>query len=105
MPGTGCATGNSLGTSCGVVALLHSCNDRSLILLAEGLNMQATQAAGEIVTDPQLLESLLRSIGHKPGENVASFEALIQVTSLPGSYENPHVVAFRTRPADSCVGN
>lgn len=92
-------------TSYGVVALLHSCNDRSLILLAEGLNMQATQAAGEIVTDPQLLESLLRSIGHKPGENVASFEALIQVTSLPGSYENPHVVAFRTRPADSCVGN
>jgi len=92
-------------TSFGVVALLRGCSDRSLILLAEGLNMQATQAAGEMVTDPQLLESLLRSIGHKTGENVTPFEALIQVTSLPGSYENPHVVAFRTRPSDSCVGN
>jgi hypothetical protein len=92
-------------TSYGVVALLRGCSDRSLILLAEGLNMQATQAAGEMVTDPQLLESLLRSIGHKTGENVTPFEALFQVTSLPGSYENPHVVAFRTRPSDSCVGN
>jgi hypothetical protein len=92
-------------TSYGVVALLRGCGSRRFILLAEGLNMQATQAAGEMVTDPQLLESLLRSIGHKPGENVAPFEALIQVTSLPGSYENPHVVAFRTQPSDSCVGS
>lgn len=90
-------------TSYGVVALLHGCDNHRLILLAEGLNMQATQAAGEMVTDPQLLESLLRSIGQKPGENVAPFEALIQVTSLPGSYEDPRVIAFRTRSADSCV--
>jgi len=92
-------------TSYGVVALLRDCGNRRLILLTEGLNMQATQAAGEMVTDPQLLESLLRSIGHKPGENVVPFEALFQVTSLPGSYENPHVVAFRIRPSDACVSS
>ena len=88
-----------------VVALLKGCGSRGLTVLTEGLNMQATQAAGDIVTDPQRLDALLRSIGHKPGTNVAPFEALIQVTSLPAEYDNPRVVAYRIRPVDSCVGN
>jgi hypothetical protein len=89
----------------GVVALLKGCGDRGLTVLAEGLNSQATQAAGDLVTDPQRLDALLRSIGHKPGTNVAPFEALIQITSLPAEYDNPKVVAFRLRPPDACVGN
>jgi hypothetical protein len=88
-----------------VVALLKGCGNRGLTVLTEGLNTQATQAAGDIVTDPQRLEALLRSIGHKPGTTVAPFEALIQITSLPAEYDNPKVVAYRIRPADSCVGN
>jgi hypothetical protein len=91
--------------SYGVVALLKGCGDRGLTVLAEGLNSQATQAAGDLVTDSQRLDALLRSIGHKPGTNVAPFEALIQITSLPAEYDNPKVVAFRLRPADACVGN
>ena len=49
-------------TSYGVVALLKGCGDRGLTVLAEGLNSQATQAAGDLVTDPQRLDALLRSI-------------------------------------------
>lgn len=92
-------------TSYAVVALLKGCGNRGLTVLTEGLNMQATQAAGDMVTDPQRLDALLRSIGHKPGTNVAPFEALIQITSLPAEYDNPKVVAFRLRPLESCVGN
>ena len=88
-----------------VVALLKGCGNRGLTVLTEGLNSQATQAAGDSVTDPQRLDALLRSIGHKPGTNVPPFEALIQITSLPAEYDNPRVVAYRIRPADSCVGN
>lgn len=90
--------------SYGVIALLKGCGDRGLIVIAEGLNMQATQAAGEIVTDPQRLDLLLHSIGHHPGVPVAPFDALFQITSIPGGYHDPKVIAYRNRPADSCVG-
>jgi hypothetical protein len=90
--------------SYGLVALLKGCGDHGLTMLAEGLNTQATQAAGDLVTDPQRLDMLLRSIGHKPGTSVVPFEALFQVTSVPGGYDNPKVIAYRLRPPEGCVG-
>ncbi len=87
----------------GVVALLRGCDSRGLIVLVEGINMQATQAAGAMVTDPQLLGALLKRIGHRAGTKVTPFEALFQITSLPGGYNNPKVIAFRTRSSESCV--
>jgi hypothetical protein len=93
-------------TSYGVLALLKGCGDRGLLVLDEGLNMQATEAIGDLVTDPQRLDAVERRIGHNPGSgNVAPFEALIQITSLPGGYNNPKVIAYRIRPAGSCVVN
>jgi hypothetical protein len=90
--------------SYGVVALLKGCGDRGLTVLVEGLNTQATQAAGDLVIDPQRMEVLLRSMGHKPGTSVAPFEALFQVISLPGGYDNPKVIAYRLRPPEACEG-
>ena len=90
--------------SYGVVALLKGCGDRGLTVLVEGLNTQATQAAGDLVIDPQRMDMLLRSIGHKSGTSVAPFEALFQVISLPGGYDNPKVIAYRLRPPEACVG-
>jgi hypothetical protein len=92
-------------TSYGLLALLKGCGDRGLIVLDEGLNMQATQAVGDVMVDPQRLDTFLRSIGHKPGSSVVPFEAVIQITSLPGGYNNPKVIAYRLRPPESCVGN
>lgn len=92
-------------TSYGMAALLKGCGNRGLTVLAEGLNMQATLAVGDMITDPQMLSNLLKSIGHRPGTNAAPFEALIQVTSLPHEYDKPKVIAFRIRPAQSCVGD
>jgi hypothetical protein len=91
-------------TSYGVVALLKGCGDHGLSVIVEGLNTQATQAAGDLVTDPRRLSMLLGSIGHKPGTNVAPFEALFQVTSLPGGYDNPKVIAYRLRTPEACTG-
>lgn len=90
--------------SYGVVALLRGCGDHGLTVLAEGLNTQATQAAGDMVTDPQRLDALLRGIGHQPGTSVVPFEALFQITSLPGGYDNPKVIAYRLRSPEACVG-
>ena len=90
--------------SYGVVALLKGCGDHGLTVLVEGLNTQATQAAGDFVTDPQRLDALLRAIGHQPGTRVAPFEALFQVTSVPGGYDSPRVIAYRLRAPEACVG-
>jgi hypothetical protein len=91
--------------SYGIVALLKVCGQQNFIILAQGLNTSATQAAGDLITNPERLEVLLRSIGHKPGSNVAPFEALFQITSLSGpvGYDNPKVIAFRDKSAESCV--
>ena len=91
--------------SYGVIALLKSCVGHNLTLIAEGLNTQATQAAGDLVTDPQRIDTLLKSIGHTPGTTVSPFEALIQITSLPGEYDNPKVISFRLRTAQSCIAD
>jgi hypothetical protein len=91
--------------SYGIVALRKGCGANRLVLLLEGLNMQATQATGDLVTDPQLLDRLLRSIGHTSGSTVTPFEALFQITSLPGGYDNLKVIASRVGPAESCIGD
>jgi len=88
--------------SYGLVALVKGCGGRGLDVVLEGLNMQATLAAGDMVTDPQRLDTLLRTIGHKGGTSVAPFEALFQVTSLPGGYANPEVIAFRVKAGEPC---
>ena len=88
-----------------LVALLKGCGDRGLTVVNEGLNMQATQAAGDMITNPQRLEMLLRSIGHTFGTKVPPFEALIQIKSLPGGYEAPQVIAYRIPRSAPCAGN
>lgn len=88
--------------SYGLVALRRGCNSHNLIVLLEGLNMEATEAAGEVVTDPQRLNDMLHKIGHQPGTDVAPFEALIKLTSLPGGFANPEVIAYRIEPGVSC---
>jgi hypothetical protein len=92
-------------TSYGVVALVKRCGDSGLTVLVEGLNLQASQAAGDMIIEPQLLDGLLRSIGHRPGTTVAPFEALFQIRSLPGGYSDSKVVAYRLRAPEACVGD
>ncbi len=90
----------------GLAALLKGCGNRGLTVLAEGLNTQGTEAVGDMLTDPERLNALLKIMGHKAGTKVAPFEALIQMTSFPNTqYDNPKVIAFRLQPAGSCVGD
>ena len=88
--------------SYGVVALLRPCNGSRFAVLLEGLNMQATEAAGEIVTDPQALSSLLQDVHHTSGTSVEPFEALIQLKSLPGAYADAKVIAYRKQVSGPC---
>jgi hypothetical protein len=78
-----------------LVAMVPNLSGQGVVLLVEGLTMEGTEAAGETVTNPELLGALLRRIGHKAGAPVRPFEALLKLTSVPGGYANSQVIAFR----------
>jgi hypothetical protein len=78
-----------------LVALSPNLSGMGFVLILEGLNMEATEAAGEMVTNPERLVTLLRQIRHSPDSPVRPFEALIRLTSMPGGYANPKLVAYR----------
>ena len=48
-------------TSYGVLALLKGCGDRGFLVLDEGLNMQGTEAVGDLITEASRNTSLLAS--------------------------------------------
>ncbi|HMJ61494.1 MAG TPA: hypothetical protein VK493_07000 [Bryobacteraceae bacterium] len=78
-----------------MIAIVPNLAATQTAILVEGLNMQATEAAGEIVTNPERLQALLHHIGHKEGKSVPPFEALIKLTSVPGGYTDAQAIAFR----------
>lgn len=91
----------SLGTeehevdSYALIALVPGLAENGRVVLVEGLNMEGTEAAGEMVTNPAQLAGMLRQMGHQSGAPVSPFEALLKLTSVPGGYANSKAIAFR----------
>jgi hypothetical protein len=91
----------SLGTeqhevdSYALIAVVRGLADNKRVVLLEGLNMEGTQAAGEMVTDPMRLAEMLHQMGHQPGTPVPPLEALLKLTSVPGGYTDSKTIAFR----------
>jgi hypothetical protein len=82
-----------------VAALVPNLSGTGLVLILEGLNMEGTAAVGDVVTNPEKLSALLRKLGHKPGTPVEPFEVLMKLTSIPGGFAYPEVVAARCKTA------
>jgi hypothetical protein len=78
-----------------VVAIVPNLAGAQTAILVEGLSMEATDAAGEIVTNAERLHALLGHIRHKEGTPVPPFETLIKLTSVPGGYTDSQAIAFR----------
>lgn len=83
-----------------LIALVPSLSRGDYVLILEGLSMEATEAAGETVTNVEKLTDLQHQIGHRAGRPVQPFEALIRLTTVPGGYVNPKLASFRY-PLDS----
>jgi hypothetical protein len=78
-----------------VAALVPNLSGSGVVLIVEGLSMEGTAAVGHVLTDPDKLANLLRNLRHKPGTTVKPFEALIKLTSIPGGFAYPEVIAAR----------
>jgi hypothetical protein len=79
----------------GVAALVPNLSASGQILMIEGLSMEGTAAIGDVLTNSEKLAALLRKLGHKPGTPVRPFEAVIKLTSIPGGFAYPEIIAVR----------
>jgi len=79
-----------------VAALLPNLAGTGFVLIVEGLSMEGTAAVGDVLTHPDKLAILLRKLGHKPGTPVKPFEVLMKLTSVPGGFAYPEVIASRS---------
>jgi hypothetical protein len=90
--------GASKGESYGIVALVPNMNGSGKVLLIEGLNMEGTDAAGELVLNPHSCEVLIEHLRKKVGFPDEFFESLVRLTPVNGSSANIQLISVR-RPS------
>ena len=78
-----------------VAALLPSPSGTGVVAIIEGLSMEGTEAAGELVTNLEKFGTLLRRIGVKNDQPVKPFEMLLKLTAVPGGYGDAELIAYR----------
>ena len=80
----------------GVVAFLPNLDRTGRVLLIAGTGMEATEAAGEYLTNGTFSAPFLESLGFGTGGKIRYFEAVIRSTRAGAVGINPKVVAYRT---------
>ena len=86
------------GRAYAVIAFLPNLARTGNVLIIQGLNMEATEAAGEMVLSPQLTQKLLDAVGGREGKPLIFFEALLRLRAVGGAAKDTEIVAVR-RPA------
>lgn len=77
-----------------IVALMPNLSSTGYVLILEGLNMEGSEAALAVVTNPEKLASLQQRVGRAPGPP-RPFEALVKLTAFAGAAANIEIVAHR----------
>jgi hypothetical protein len=78
-----------------LAALVPSPSGHGMTLIVEGLSMEGTEAAGELITNLDQFGSLLRQIGVKKEHPVQPFELLLKLTAVAGGYGKSELFAYR----------
>ena len=78
-----------------LAALVPSLTGLGRVVILEGLSMEGTEAAGELLINPERFADLLRLMGVSRNAPVRPFEALLKLSAVAGTYANTSVIAFR----------
>jgi hypothetical protein len=76
----------------GIVARIHDQATGQIEVLIGGIGMTGTAAAGELLTDPALIEGLRKKVG--PGFHDHNFEAVISTDVVNGSAGAPKILTI-----------
>jgi len=81
------------GQAFAIVALLVNPNQLSHIMILAGSNAAATEAAGKLVTDTELVSQTLKEHQLNPYDPHVQFEMLLRVTTVASSLNTFNIVA------------
>lgn len=77
-----------------LAAMVPNPSGHGMAVIVEGLSMEGTEAAGELITNMDRFGTLLRQIGVKNGP-VQPFELLLKLTAVAGGYGQSELCAYR----------
>jgi hypothetical protein len=83
--------------TCGVIDYLPNLDGVGHVLIIQGLNMAATQAAADVLFDAQAMKSVLRQASLS-NRSVKSFELLVETSSVGVTVPGARVIATRFYP-------
>jgi hypothetical protein len=92
------AKGWGTGHAYGIIGFVANPGQTGEALLLAGSNAEATEAAGRLATNLNLLASTLTSCGIDPRGASRHFEVLLRVTTMAGSPNTFDVVACHSLP-------
>lgn len=81
----------------GVIDYLPNLNNNGHVLIVQGLNMAATQAAAEILSNGDAIRSVLDR-AKQPDGSLKMFELLIETNSIVTTARSAHIIAMRFYP-------
>ena len=88
------ATGGTSEPTYGVIAYLPSLDGSGHVLIVEGLNMAATEAAAEALFYPKLIQPVLNR-ATAPDGTVRPFELLVETSSIGATSPQARIIATR----------
>ncbi len=80
--------------SYGIVAAVPNLDGTGHALLIAGTNMQATEAAGEFLTNPGRFDAFLREINWLPDSKLPVFEVVLKLVTMGGSSVANEIIAY-----------
>jgi hypothetical protein len=87
------ADGWDTGQAYAIIALVANPNQTGRVALLAGSNAEATEAAGKLATNLDLLSRILKSHGVDSGGAPQPFEVLLRVSTMAGSSNTFDVIA------------
>jgi hypothetical protein len=86
----------SVSETYAVIELLPNLGNNGHVLILSGIGMEATEAAGELVSSPHFAEILKKSLGKSSGaQSFPYFELLLRIRAVAGTPGNSQVLAYR----------
>ncbi len=78
-----------------IVALTRNVSGAGWVALAEGLDFEGTEGAGEFLLNPDAPRQVRQLLGISPSSQFPSFELLLETTAMEGTARSSKIVAWR----------
>ncbi len=83
------------GDAFSFVALLPNLAYTGSVLIIAGSSMEATEAAGEFVSNPAFSARLMKMLGLQPKSKPRAFEVLLRSGTMAGTWKDSEIVSYR----------